>query len=110
MAEEEFSVVVADNGSGTRNTEFAGDDAPRVELPSIIDRPKTPGIMVDTEQKDSNVGDDVQSKRGVSTVKRRVCDFSLLCENPNIKPHHRRAFGHAGGAAQEEQGWRRRAL
>ena len=65
MAEEEFSVVVADNGSGTCNTEFAGDDAPRVELPSIIDRPKTPGIMVDTEQKDSNVGDDVQCKRGV---------------------------------------------
>ena len=65
MAEEEFSVVVADNGSGTCNTEFAGDDAPRVELPSIIDGPKTPGIMVDTEQKDSNVGDEVQSKRGV---------------------------------------------
>ena len=61
MAEEEFSVVVADNGSGTCNTEFAGDDAPRVELPSIIDRPKTPGIMVDTEQKDSNVGDDVHA-------------------------------------------------
>ena len=57
MAEEEFSVVVADNGSGTCNTEFADDDAPRVELPSI-DRPKMPGIMVDTEQKDSNVGDD----------------------------------------------------
>ena len=51
MAEEEFSVVVADNGSGTCNTEFAGDDAPRVELPSIIDRPKMPGIMVDTEQR-----------------------------------------------------------
>ena len=65
MAEEEFSVAVADNGSGTCNTEFAVDDAPRVELPSIIDRPKTPGIMVDTEQKDSNVGDEVQCKRGV---------------------------------------------
>ena len=64
MAEEEFSVVVADNGSGTCNTEFAGDDAPRVELPSIV-RPKTPGIMVDTEEKDSNVGDEVQSKRSV---------------------------------------------
>ena len=65
MAEEEFSAVVADNGNGTCNTEFAGDDAPRVELPSIIDGPKTPGIMVDTEEKDSNVGDEVQSKRGV---------------------------------------------
>ena len=65
MAEEEVAAVVADNGSGTCNTEFAGDDAPRVELPSIIDRPKMPGIMVDTEQKDSNVGDEVQCKRGV---------------------------------------------
>ena len=65
MAEEEVAAVVADNGSGTCNTEFAGDDAPRVELPSIIDGPKTPGIMVDTEEKDSNVGDEVQSKRGV---------------------------------------------
>ena len=59
-----MAALVADNGSGTCNTEFAGDDAPRVELPSI-DRPKMPGIMVDTEQKDSNVGDEVQSKRGV---------------------------------------------
>ena len=65
MAEEEVAAVVADNGSGTCNTEFAGDDAPRVELPSIIDRPKMPGIMVDTEQKDSNVGDEVQCKWGV---------------------------------------------
>ena len=60
-----MAAVVADNGSGTCEDGFAGDDAPRVELPSIIDRPKTPGIMVDTEQKDSNVGDEVQSKRGV---------------------------------------------
>ena len=45
-----MAVVVADNGSGTCNTEFAGDDAPRVELPSVIDRPKMPGIMVDSKR------------------------------------------------------------
>ena len=85
MAEEEVAAVVADNGSGTCNTEFAGDDAPRVELPSI-DRPKMPGIMVDAEQKDSNVGDEVQSKRGVSTVKHHIYDFSLLCGDLDIDP------------------------
>ena len=31
-----MAAVVADNGSGTCNTEFAGDDAFRVELPSIM--------------------------------------------------------------------------
>ena len=64
IAEEEVAALVADNGSGTCNTEFAVDDAPRVELPSI-DRPTMPGFMVDTEQKDSNVGDEVQCKRSV---------------------------------------------
>ena len=39
-----MAALVADNGSGTCNTEVAGDDAPRVELPSI-DRPKMPGIV-----------------------------------------------------------------
>ena len=32
MAEEEVAAGVADNGSGTREDGFAGDDAPRVEL------------------------------------------------------------------------------
>ena len=60
MVEEEVAAVVADNGSGTCGDGFTGDDAPRVELPSIIDRPKTPGIMVGMDQKDSDVGDEVK--------------------------------------------------
>ena len=72
MSGDEVSAVVADNGSGTCNTGFAGDDAPRAVIPSIVDKPKMPGMMVGMEQKDSNVGDDVQSKRGVSTVKHHI--------------------------------------
>ena len=65
MAEEEVVALVVDNGSGVCADGFAGDEAPRVELPTIVGRPKMPGMMVGIEQKDSNVGDEVQSKRGV---------------------------------------------
>ena len=44
---------------------FAGDDTPRAVISSFVGRPKVPGIMVAMEQKDSNVGDEVQCKRGV---------------------------------------------
>ena len=47
MEEEEVAALVADTGCG-------------VELPTIVGRPKMPGIMVGMEQKDSDVGDEVQ--------------------------------------------------
>ena len=52
MAAEEVATVVVDKGSGMCKAEFVGDDAFCAVSPSIIDRPKTPGIMVNTEQKD----------------------------------------------------------
>ena len=50
-----------DNGSGMCKAGLA-EHAPRVSLPSTVDRPKTPGIMVGTDQACSYVGDKAQSK------------------------------------------------
>jgi len=72
MYDREKPHVIIDIGSDYVKAGFAGEDAPRAVFPTVVGRPKVPGIMVGSDQKDYYVGTQAEEKRGVLILKRPI--------------------------------------
>lgn len=62
---EDVPSVLLDLGSGSVKAGFSGDNAPAAVFPSLLGRPKQPQAMLAIAAKDTYVGQEATSKRGL---------------------------------------------
>merc|ERR1719440_287005 len=57
-----------ENGSGMCKADFAGDDAPRAVVPSILEGPRNECRMLCMGEEDAYLGDEKKRHKGIFTI------------------------------------------
>lgn len=60
---DDSEAVMIDIGSFNIKAGFSGEDAPKVIMPTVLGKPKFPGVLVGMDQKDFYVGNEAKSKK-----------------------------------------------
>ncbi|CAF3687823.1 unnamed protein product [Rotaria sp. Silwood1] len=66
--EDELYSIVIDNGSGTIKAGIAGDDSPRVIIPSVIGRPRHLKTSTETTQADLSIGHKALYRKDILSI------------------------------------------
>jgi len=74
---EESEAIMLDIGSYNIKAGFAGEDAPKVILPTVLGKPKFPGVLVGMDQKDFYVGYEAISKKHILNLSTPVVDGEI---------------------------------
>lgn len=74
---ESSEAVMLDIGSYNIKAGYAGEDAPKVIIPTILGRPKFPGVLVGMDQKDYYVGHEAVSKKHLLNLSAPVMDGQI---------------------------------
>lgn len=80
---EDTEAVMIDIGSFNIKAGFSGEDAPKVIMPTILGKPKFPGILVGMDQKEFFVGHEAKSKKHLLDLSEpvkngEILDFDLI--------------------------------
>jgi len=89
--EFDLPAVVLDNGSGYIKGGLAGEDSPKVLLPTIIGKPKMPGIMVGMDQKEYYVGHEAVDKAKFLNMSQPI-QYGQIENNDDIKEIWKHVF------------------
>ncbi|CAI2733762.1 unnamed protein product [Schistosoma spindalis] len=100
VAEKNVAAFVINNGSGICKAGFAEDDASRA-VSFIVGGTGHQGVMMRMDQKDSYVGDDARSKRGILTLKHQI-EHGIVTKWGDMEKTFYHAFYDELRAATEE--------
>lgn len=64
--------IIIDIGSDFIKAGFSGEDGPRSVFRNLIGRPKMPGLIIGSDQRDYFVGPEAEEKRGILVIKSPV--------------------------------------
>ncbi|KAJ5079666.1 actin-7-related [Anaeramoeba ignava] len=70
--EDDFSVIVIDVGCHSTKIGFAGEDSPQEVFPTLVGRSLVTEIMVGMGQKEAYIGDEVESKRTILSIRNPI--------------------------------------